>query len=153
MIRIQRLLFLLTSHTYVHIRGLYSNTWGVTPIGAIKQIDKFRRSCLWKRYDLNSSKPSLASWKMVQKPKALGGLGIIHLRCQNNALQFKYLHNFNNKEPIPWIHLVQEKYYPNGNISLRSNKIYPWWKKIISLNYLSKGIARALPGDGSTILL
>jgi hypothetical protein len=70
------------------------------PIGVIKQVDKFRRSCLWKGSDLYSTKSSLASWRMVRRPKAMGCLGIINLRCQNEALLLKHLHNFYNKEPI-----------------------------------------------------
>jgi hypothetical protein len=42
------------------------------PIGVIKQIDEFQRICLWRGYNLNDNKPSLASWKMVQRPKNKG---------------------------------------------------------------------------------
>jgi hypothetical protein len=69
--------------------------------GAINQINKFRRTYLWKGLELSSSKPSLASWKMIQRPKAMGGLGIINLKHQNDALLLKHLYNFYNKDSIP----------------------------------------------------
>ncbi|KAL5657896.1 hypothetical protein ACJX0J_031059, partial [Zea mays] len=34
------------------------------PIGIIKQIDKFRKNCMWRGSDLIDNKPALASWKM-----------------------------------------------------------------------------------------
>lgn len=117
------------------------------PSGAINQINKFRRTYLWKGLELSSSKPSLASWKMIQRPKAMGGLGIINLKHQNDALLLKHLYNFYNKDSIPQINLVWEKYYSNGNISMRLNRISPWCKKILSLNSLFKDIARVTLGQ------
>jgi hypothetical protein len=50
------------------------------PIEIWKQVDKYRRHCLWKGGDINSKKPPLAAWNMVTKPKNKGGLGVINLR-------------------------------------------------------------------------
>jgi hypothetical protein len=36
----------------------------------------------------------------VTKPKSKGGLGVIKLRLQNDALLMKNLHNFFNKEDL-----------------------------------------------------
>jgi hypothetical protein len=41
-------------------------------IWVIKQIEKYRRNCLWRDSDLNGNKMPLASWKMVQRPKMKG---------------------------------------------------------------------------------
>jgi len=49
------------------------------PKGVIKQIDKFRKHCLWRGADINSRKPPKAAWEMVCVPKEDGGLGIINL--------------------------------------------------------------------------
>jgi hypothetical protein len=35
-----------------------------------------------------------------------GGMGVIKLRAQNEALLLKNLHKFFNKDDFPWIHLI-----------------------------------------------
>jgi hypothetical protein len=47
--------------------------------------------------------PPLVVWKMVTKPKLKGGLGVINLIAQNEALLMKNLHKFFNKEDLPWV--------------------------------------------------
>ena len=47
----------------------------------------------------------------MMKPKEKGGLGVINLRLQNDALLLKQLNKFYNKEDIPWVQLVWSKYY------------------------------------------
>jgi hypothetical protein len=53
----------------------------------LKQLDKYRRHCLWRGGDINDKKPPLAAWNLVTKPKMKGCLGIIKLSVQNDALQ------------------------------------------------------------------
>lgn len=65
----------------------------------------------------------------------------------------KHLHKFYNKEPIPWINLVWENYFLDGNLSLNTSRLSPWWKMILSLSNSFKSIARVSPGEGSTVLL
>jgi retron-type reverse transcriptase len=43
--------------------------------GVIKQLDRYRKHCLWRGADLLSKKPSKAAWPMVCVPKKQGGLG------------------------------------------------------------------------------
>jgi hypothetical protein len=62
----------------------------------------------------NSNKPPKAAWKLVCLPKEEGGLGVIDLRVQNEALLLKRLHKFFNKEDLPWVNLVWDNYYRNG---------------------------------------
>ena len=80
----------------------------------IKQIDKYRKHCLWRGADINAKTPPKAAWELVSLPKSEGGLGVLNLRTQNEALLLKYLHKFFNKVETPWVHLVWEKYYSNG---------------------------------------
>jgi hypothetical protein len=78
----------------------------ILPKNIIKQIDKYRKHCLWRGNDLNDRKPPKAAWKMVCGPKIEGGLGVIDLEKQNKALISKNLHKFFNKLDIPWVNLA-----------------------------------------------
>jgi hypothetical protein len=103
------------------------------PKGVIKQIDKFRKHCLWRGADINSKKPPNAAWKMVCKGKEEGGLGVINLEKQNEALLLKNLNKFFNKKDIPWISLVWEKHYSNGKLPNYIKKGSFWWRDILKL--------------------
>jgi hypothetical protein len=59
------------------------------PKRVLKQIDKYRKHCLWRGSDLNSKKPPKAAWELVWKPKDQGGLGVHDLKKQNEALLMK----------------------------------------------------------------
>jgi hypothetical protein len=61
------------------------------PVGILDVIDRARRHCLWRKKDKNKVQ-SLAAWDMICKPKDKGGLGILNLFVQNNALLLKHLH-------------------------------------------------------------
>lgn len=56
------------------------------PEGIIKQVDKYRKHCLWRGLDVNARAPPKAAWKMVCIPKVEGGLGVIDIEKQNKAL-------------------------------------------------------------------
>lgn len=81
------------------------------PKSVIESIDRARRHCLWRGSDINSNKKSLVMWDRVCQPKYKGGLGVIDLRLQNNALLLKNLHKFYNRLPIPWVNLIWNTYY------------------------------------------
>jgi hypothetical protein len=82
----------------------------------IGQIDKYRKHCRWRGADLNAKKPPLVAWKLATRPKSEGGLGIINLQTQNDALLLKNLHKFFNKVDCPWVHLIWNNYYKNGKL-------------------------------------
>jgi len=48
--------------------------------------------------------------------KKEGGLGVLNLRTQNEALLMKHLHKFFNRKDIPWVQLIWEKYYNDGSL-------------------------------------
>jgi hypothetical protein len=66
-------------------------------------------------------------WKLVTRPKNKGGLGIIRLRLQNEALLMKNLHNFFSKDDLPYVQLIWWKYYPNGKVPDHTMKGSFWW--------------------------
>jgi hypothetical protein len=82
----------------------------------IKQIDKYMKHHLWRGADINARSPPKAAWEMVCLPKTEGGLRVIQLNTRNEAMLLKNLHKFFNKEDIPWVHLICEKYYAIGKL-------------------------------------
>lgn len=69
----------------------------------IEQIDKFRKLCLWRGADVNAKQKPKAVWPMVCRARNEGGLGVLDIKIQNEALLIKHLHKFFNKEDIPGI--------------------------------------------------
>ena len=68
------------------------------PKAVIKQIDKFRKNCLWRGNNVNGGSRPKAAWEMVCNSKEEGGLGIINLELQNQALLMKILDKFFNRK-------------------------------------------------------
>jgi hypothetical protein len=64
---------------------------------------------------------------MVSKPKLKGGLGVLNLGLQNEALLMKNLHKFFNKEYLPWVNMLWPRYYNNGQVLGLSSKGGFWW--------------------------
>jgi hypothetical protein len=96
------------------------------PITIIKQVEKYRMHCLWRGSDMNAKKPPMSAWKMVTKPKNRGGLGVINLRLQNDVLLMKNLDKFFNKADLPWVKLVWQNYYKNGQLLGRRKRGSFW---------------------------
>jgi hypothetical protein len=76
------------------------------PPQVIKQIDIYRKHCLWSKGDINRRGKCIVAWEAATKPKDQGGLGIIDIKSQNNALLMKFLDKFYNKVDIPWVTLT-----------------------------------------------
>jgi hypothetical protein len=92
------------------------------PKGVLKQIDKYKKYCLWRDSDLNSKKHPKAAWELVCKPKDQGGLGVHDLKKQNEALLIKNWDKFLNRKDIPWVDLIWEKHYSNGKLPGHTKK-------------------------------
>jgi hypothetical protein len=60
------------------------------PPQVIKQIDIFRKHCLWSKGDIDRRGNCLAAWDIACKPKTQGGLGIIDIQRHNDALLMKF---------------------------------------------------------------
>ena len=85
----------------------------VIPPGILKQIERIQRQCLW-RGNSDTPRQSLAAWDLVCLPKNKGGLGVLNLRVQNEALLMKFLHKFYNHHDIPWVGLIWNSYYDSS---------------------------------------
>ena len=75
------------------------------PQGILKQIERIMRQCLW-RGNSDTPRQSLAAWELVCRPKNQGGLGVLDLGKQNDALLIKHLFKFYNKLDVPWVSLI-----------------------------------------------
>ena len=95
----------------------------------------------------------MAAWPMVSKPKTKGGLEVLNLRVQNDALLLKQLHKFYNKKDIPWVQFIWLRYYDNGKVPHGYRELGSFrWKDLLRLSVLYRGIAKCQIGDGSTVL-
>lgn len=118
-----------------------------------EQVDKYRKHCLWRGADNNNRINAKTAWSMVAMPKSNGGLGVLDLQCQNDALMLKNLHKFFNKADIPWVHLVWEKHYSNGKLPSHVRKGSFWWRDNLKLLAKFKGIAEVSAGNSTSCLL
>jgi hypothetical protein len=75
------------------------------PITIKDQLVKYIRYCLWrkKNTEVQSRGPALIAWEKICRPKDQGGLGVLNLHIQNNALMLKNLHKFYNRLDVPWV--------------------------------------------------
>jgi hypothetical protein len=89
---------------------------------------------------------------MVTKTKANGGLRVINLKVQNEALLMKNLHKFYNKKDLPWVKLIWSNYYNNEKLPGQAKNGSFWWRSILILLDSFKGLAQVEEGLGDTIL-
>jgi len=103
------------------------------PKAVIKQIDKFRKKCLWRGSNVNGRGQPKATCKMVCRAKDEGGLGVISVETQNQALLMKNLDKFFNRKDVPWVNLVWEKHYKNGKLPGQVKKGSFRWRGVLKL--------------------
>jgi hypothetical protein len=121
-------------------------------VDILNQVGKYRRHCLWRGGDVNDKKPPKAAWKLVCRLKKRGGLGVIRLCVQNEALLMKNLDKFFSKVDLPWVKLLWTQYYTNGKIPVNGMKDSFWWRSMLRLLDNFKGIAKVDYGFVDTII-
>ena len=99
---------------------------------------------------MEDKKPTLVAWSTVCRTKNQGGLGLLQINAQNNALLLKNLHKLFNRHDMPWIKLVWEAYYSNGQIPGNQMVGSFWWKANTALLDQYKSMARCTIGNGSS---
>jgi hypothetical protein len=72
------------------------------------QVIKYMRHCIWRKKNtkVHSRGPTLIAWSSICRPKEQGGLGVINLEVQNNALLLKILHKFYKRTDTLWVNSV-----------------------------------------------
>jgi hypothetical protein len=71
----------------------------------------------------------------------------------NEALLIKHFHKFYNKEDVPWVQLIWNTHYSDGEIPHVSEKESFWFRDIMKHCDHFRGIASAMIGPGDTVLL
>jgi hypothetical protein len=121
------------------------------PKGVIENIDRARKQCLWRGNDANRKKGgNLVAWEVVMQPKEKGGLGVLNLRLQNDALLMKHLSKFYNHANIPWVQLIWNKYSSKVPHAAREVGSF-WWKDILRLNTIFRNISKCELGNGASV--
>lgn len=119
----------------------------------IKQIDKYRKHCLWRGSDLNAKQPPKATWPVVCLPKVEGGLGVINIETHNDSMLLKFLHKFFSRADIPWVNLVWDNYYSEGELPGQRKRGSFWWRDIVKLLHSYKQLVTPVARDGASMYL
>lgn len=119
------------------------------PAGILEQINKYLRSCFWRKYGMKNRGSALISWDKVCLPKDRGGLGVLNLAIHNKCLLMKHIHKFFSSD-LHWVNLIWSSYYPDGTFTRRQQGSF-WWKAISKLIPEFKQQAQGIIGQGNTI--
>lgn len=74
------------------------------------------------------------------------------INVQNIGLLLKFLHSFYNRKDVPWINLVWSSYYENEVPHAAAPCGSFWWKDVMQLSDIYRGITSVSVGDGRTTL-
>lgn len=119
----------------------------------LAQLDKTRRHCLWnKKTKVRDKCHSLAAWDMVCRPKKHGGLGVLNLKIQNDALLMKFFHKFYNRHNIPWVDLIWNTYYADTILHATDPCGSFWWKDVMQLSPIFRVVSSVWINYGSSVL-
>nr|CCA66235.1 hypothetical protein [Beta vulgaris subsp. vulgaris] len=131
------------------------------PRSVIEQINKLQRHFLWSG-DRGKRALSQVAWKVIELPKAFGGLGIGNIFHRNLALLFKWIWKFFNDTSPLWRELIWHKYKYKQPLTIRDldppRQGGPWQKIVSAIikSPTAKAIAingvRSLVGDGALTL-
>jgi hypothetical protein len=123
------------------------------PVEAHEYIDRARRHCLWRKSDSDAKSRPLVAWRKCTRPKKKGGLGIINLRSQNTTLLLKHLDKFFHRRNIPWVNLIWNTYYSNGNLPQATKEKGSFcWKDLLKFVDTFRSVAQCVVGDGSSVM-
>jgi hypothetical protein len=87
------------------------------------------------------------------KPQKKGGLGVIRLCLQNDALLMKNIFKLYSRADLPWVNLIWSQYYSNVRALGNLGKGSFWWRSIMKLLNNYKQIAMADFDRGENLVL
>jgi hypothetical protein len=85
------------------------------PKGVCEKLDYYSSRFFWQS-DRHKKKYRLAKWSILNKPRCVGGLGILDLDVQNICLLSKWLYKLLNKNGV-WQSIIKKKYLRNKTLS------------------------------------
>ncbi|WVZ95321.1 hypothetical protein U9M48_041103 [Paspalum notatum var. saurae] len=115
----------------------------------IKQIDKLRRSFLWKGDEPENTCGGLCliNWNTTARPKSLGGLGILDLERFARALRLRWLwFQWKNKErawvglDVPCTSVDRDLFHASTLVSVGNGEAASFWYS----NWINGSSARSL---------
>jgi hypothetical protein len=114
----------------------------------------FSLHCLWSKGDVNRKGCCLVAWETACLPKNQGGLGIIDIEKQNDALLLKHLNSFYNQHDLPWVNLTWSKLYSNNQTPPQARCPVGsfWWKDLLKLFIPFSKLTTCEPNRGNTDL-
>jgi hypothetical protein len=74
------------------------------------------------------------------------------MKIQNQALLLKFLDKFYNKKDIPWVNLIWDTYYQHTVPHAANLCGSFWWRSVMKLSPIYRGIAVCNIGQGDTAL-
>ncbi|KAJ3687028.1 hypothetical protein LUZ61_016192 [Rhynchospora tenuis] len=92
------------------------------PSWLIHHLDSIRRRFFWKGTDKCLGGHCLVNWKQCCLPKRSGGLGILDLAVQNQALLLKWLWKLKTEPDATWTNFVQILYGSLDEQTLFANR-------------------------------
>jgi len=89
------------------------------------------------------------------KPRNQGGLGILDIQSQNDALLMKFLDKFYNNVDLPWVNLTWSKLYENTHTPPHARSLVGsfWWKDVLKLFDKFKSFTVCILNKGNSVQL
>ncbi|KAJ3685489.1 hypothetical protein LUZ61_014653 [Rhynchospora tenuis] len=104
------------------------------PAWLIEQLDKIRRSFFWKGKDKCLGGHCLVNWAKCCIPKKCGGLGVLNLSSQNDALLLRWLWKLQKEPDSIWATSINLLFGTTDIDLLRQdNRVSNAFKDILSL--------------------
>ena len=128
---------------------MLGNKYGVSAPSSLTTLIESENNAYGGEIQKKKRGGNLVAWEIVQKPKEKGGLGVINLKLQNDALLLKHLHKFYNQTDTPWVQLVWHKYYQNRMPHATRELGSFWWKDVMHLSNIYRTISRCSIGNGA----
>lgn len=130
---------------------VYPMQTAILPATICEEVESRARSFLWGS-TAEKKKTHLVAWDVVCKEKRKGGLGLRHMKMQNQALCLKGGWGLIKKKDELWAKVIRSKYKCGVDLMPQINKSRPgsrFWNGIKNnWNLLDKGIEKITLEDG-----
>jgi hypothetical protein len=114
-------------------------------------FDKHGGSFYWNDAD-NKHKYRLVKWKIMCRPKNLGGLGILNTSVMNKCLILKWWRRIMTSGPgTLWFLLLKAKYFPlGGPLFASASHGSQFWKDLVKVRDVFREHVKFFVGNGGS---